>query len=122
MEQIDTPRPTAPAAGIGELLGRAFYAAFGAVMNTLDLVMTPIQRAIGVRNMAYLFVLPNLLIFAVFVLAPMLLNFYYAMTGGTALFPQDRPFVGMANFGTLFDCGISRPEHLPRGSLLACGL
>jgi len=105
MEQIDTPRPTAPAAGIGELLGRAFYAAFGAVMNTLDLVMTPIQRAIGVRNMAYLFVLPNLLIFAVFVLAPMLLNFYYAMTGGTALFPQDRPFVGMANFGTLFDCG-----------------
>lgn len=63
-----------------------------------------IQRRIGVRNMAYLFLLPNLLIFGIFVLFPMLLNFYYAMTGGTNLFPQDRPFVGLANFRTLFDC------------------
>ena len=90
--------------GVGDLPGRAFYGLFAAIMNTLDLIMTPIQRAIGVRNMAYLFVLPNLLIFGIFVLAPMLLNFYYAMTGGTALFPQDRPFVGMENFRTLFDC------------------
>jgi alpha-1,4-digalacturonate transport system permease protein len=54
--------------------------------------------------MAYIFVLPNLLIFGIFVLFPMLLNFYYAFTGGTALFPQSRPFVGMQNFARLFTC------------------
>ncbi len=55
--------------------------------------------------MAYIFVLPNLLIFGIFVLFPMLLNFYYSFTGGTNLFPQDRPFVGLQNFEHLFDCG-----------------
>jgi alpha-1,4-digalacturonate transport system permease protein len=34
----------------------------------------------------------------------MLLNFYYAFTGGTQLFPQDRTFVGTQNFELLFDC------------------
>ena len=45
-----------------------------------------------------------MLIFGIFVLFPMLLNFYYAFTGGTNLFPADRPFVGLANFQTLFEC------------------
>lgn len=54
--------------------------------------------------MAYFFLLPNMLIFGIFVLFPMLLNFYYALTGGTNLFPQDRPFIGLGNFETLFDC------------------
>jgi alpha-1,4-digalacturonate transport system permease protein len=35
----------------------------------------------------------------------MALNSYYAFTGGTALFPEDRPLVGLQNFATLFDCG-----------------
>lgn len=54
--------------------------------------------------MAYIFVLPNLLIFGIFILLPMILNFYYAFTGGTQLFPQNRPFVGMDNLNTLFTC------------------
>jgi alpha-1,4-digalacturonate transport system permease protein len=54
--------------------------------------------------MPYFFVLPNLLIFGIFVLFPMLLNFYYAFTGGTALRPEDRPFVGLANFQQIFTC------------------
>jgi alpha-1,4-digalacturonate transport system permease protein len=70
----------------------------------LDWVMNPIQRKIGVKRMAYIFLLPNMLIFGVFVLFPMLLNFYYAFTGGTLLFPQDRPFVGFENFRVLFEC------------------
>jgi len=49
-------------------------------------------------------VLPNLLIFGIFILLPMVLNFYYAFTGGIKLFPQDRPFVGGQNFQTLFTC------------------
>src|SRR5262249_31447402 len=91
------------------------------VMNALDLIFGTIQRYIGIKNMAYVFVLPNLLIFGLFVLFPMLLNFYYAFTGGTALYPQDRPFVGGENFAQLFDCGnfldpnSCREDHFWRG-------
>lgn len=80
------------------------YRIFAAFMNFLDIFFGGLQRLIGNRRMAYVFVLPNLLIFGIFVLFPMLLNFYYAFTGGTALFPQDRPFVGTQNFEQLFDC------------------
>ncbi|MCA9998873.1 MAG: sugar ABC transporter permease, partial [Anaerolineales bacterium] len=73
-------------------------------MAILDPILDRLQRWIGTNNMAYFFLLPNLLIFGVFVLFPMLLNFYYALTGGTNLFPQERPFVGLDNFATLFDC------------------
>jgi alpha-1,4-digalacturonate transport system permease protein len=85
-------------------MDRLLYALYAGVMNALDLIFGTLQRAIGIRRMAYIFVLPNLLIFGIFVLFPMLLNFYYAFTGGTALFPQDRPFVGTQNFEQLFDC------------------
>jgi alpha-1,4-digalacturonate transport system permease protein len=74
------------------------------VINLVDLVMHPLQDRLGVRGMAYVFVLPNLLIFGIFIMLPMLLNFYYAFTGGTKLFPEDRPFVGTANLDTLFTC------------------
>lgn len=67
--------------------------------------MGPLQRLFGVRGMAYVFLLPNLIIFGVFVLFPMLLNIYFALTGGTALFPQNRPYVGTQNFETLLSCG-----------------
>ncbi|MBK8021317.1 MAG: sugar ABC transporter permease [Chloroflexi bacterium] len=66
--------------------------------------MHPLQNLLGVRRMAYIFILPNLLVFGIFILFPMLLNFYYAFTGGTELFPQDRPFVGMDNLNQLFTC------------------
>lgn len=56
------------------------------------------------KNMAYFFVLPNLLIFGIFVLFPMLLNIYYSFTGGSNLFPQDRPFVGGQNYQQIFSC------------------
>lgn len=77
---------------------------YSVLMNTIDLIANPLQRWIGVNRMAYFFVLPNMLIFGIFVLFPMLLNFYYALTGGTQLFPQDRPFVGLKNIETLFTC------------------
>ncbi len=75
-----------------------------AVMSIPDLVLEPLQKRFGVQRMAYFFVLPNLLIFGIFILLPMLLNFYYAFTGGIKLFPQDRPFVAAQNFQTLFAC------------------
>lgn len=78
---------------------------FHLILHLTDLVMSGIQGMLGARRMAYIFVLPNLLIFGVFVLLPLALNFYYAFTGGSQLFPQDRPFVGTQNFERLFDCG-----------------
>jgi alpha-1,4-digalacturonate transport system permease protein len=77
---------------------------FNLIVDALDAVMIPLQRWIGIRRMAYVFVLPNLLIFSIFILLPMLLNFYYAFTGGSELFPQDRPFVGAQNFQYLAEC------------------
>lgn len=74
------------------------------LINLLDVVMHPLQDRIGIRGMAYVFVLPNLLIFGVFIVLPMILNFYYAFTGGRELFPADRPFVGMDNLNRLFTC------------------
>ncbi len=86
------------------LPGRLLYGLFSLIMNSVELVMNPLQQRLGVQKMGYIFVLPNLLIFGIFVLFPMMLNFYYAFTGGTQLFPQDRPFVGTQNFSYLFDC------------------
>ncbi|MBK8032852.1 MAG: sugar ABC transporter permease [Chloroflexi bacterium] len=83
------------------LLGQLYQV----IINVVDFLMHPLQNAVGVRGMAYIFVLPNLLIFAIFILLPMLLNFYYAFTGGTNLFPEQRPYVGLENLNTLFTCG-----------------
>lgn len=86
------------------LPGRVIGAVIDLVMGAVDLVVNPIQRAIGIKRMAYIFLLPNLLIFGIFVLTPMAMNFYYSMTGGTELFLRDRTFVGLDNFRILFDC------------------
>ncbi len=80
----------------------------GAILNffvsTFDLIFGTIQRWVGVRGMPYVFVLPNLLIFGIFILFPMLLNFVYAFTGGTDFFPDQRPWIGTANFEQLLTC------------------
>ncbi|MFN8418151.1 MAG: sugar ABC transporter permease [Anaerolineae bacterium] len=73
-------------------------------MTGIEAVAAPLQRLVGTQRMGYFFVLPNLLIFGIFVLFPMLLNFYYAFTGGVDLLPQSRPFVGTENFQRLFNC------------------
>ncbi len=77
---------------------------FELLVSIPDLFFSPLQHLIGSRNMAYVFVLPNLLIFGIFILFPMLLNFVYAFTGGTAFTPAERPWVGTANFDRLLDC------------------
>ena len=77
---------------------------FGAAMRLVGLVLEPLQRLIGVRRMPWVFLLPNLVIFGMFILFPMVLNVFYSTTGGTNLFPQDRPYVGADNYERLFDC------------------
>lgn len=77
---------------------------YDTLVNALDVILHPIQRLIGQRNMAYVFLLPNLLIFGAFILLPMVLNVFYAFTGGSNIFLDQRPYVGTQNFNTLFNC------------------
>ena len=55
--------------------------------------------------MAAFFLAPNMLIFGIFVLFPLVINFAYSMTGGGDLFLSDRVFVGADQYRRLFDCG-----------------
>lgn len=73
-------------------------------MSLLDYVLAPLQKLIGYKRMAYFFVLPNMLIFGIFILIPMLLNFYYGFTGGSSILLENRPVVGTANFEKIFTC------------------
>jgi ABC-type sugar transport system permease subunit len=78
--------------------------AWRALGNALDIPFRALQRHIGAHRMAYVFVIPNLLVFGVFSFWPMILNFYIAFTGGTSVILADRPFVGLDNFRELLDC------------------
>ena len=73
-------------------------------VNIFDGLFNRIQRFTGVTGMAYVFVAPNMLVFSVFVLFPMLFNFVYTFTGSDKLFLHQRPYVGAANLERLFDC------------------
>ncbi len=81
-----------------------FEGLFNRTVGIFDTLFSAIQSVIGIKGMAYLFVLPNLLIFGVFILFPMVLNFGYAFTGGSQLFLEDRPYVGTRNIEQLFQC------------------
>ncbi len=84
--------------------GTVMNAILNVIISAFDWIMDPLQRKIGLKRMAYIFLLPNMAIFGIFVLFPMILNLFYAFTGGTNLFLKDRPFVGMENFRILFEC------------------
>jgi ABC-type sugar transport system permease subunit len=73
--------------------------------DLLDGPFRAIQRHIGAHRMAYIFLLPNLIVFGLFSFWPMLLNFYIAFTGGQSVLLAERPFVGLENFRELLDCG-----------------
>jgi alpha-1,4-digalacturonate transport system permease protein len=83
---------------------RVFSGFYNILVSIFDFFFGTLQRWIGIKGMPYIFVLPNLLIFGIFILFPMLLNFNYAFTGGTEFFPDQRPWVGTANFNQLFTC------------------
>ena len=90
------------------------------VSRIIDWPMAGLQRLIGERRMPYVFLLPNLVFFGLFVFVPIGINFVYSVTGGPALFPSERPYVGADQYAYLFDCGsYARSDHLPRGPFLA---
>lgn len=66
--------------------------------------MLAAQRRFGVQKLAWIFLTPNLILFALFAFLPIILNLLYALTGSDQILLQDRPFVGMENFATLSAC------------------
>ena len=75
-----------------------------ATLNTVEVPMRALQSALGVPRIGWVFVAPNLIILALFTFLPIVINFYYAFTGGVELYPSQRPFTGMENLQTLFEC------------------
>ncbi len=63
------------------------------------------QRATGTGGMAAFFLAPNMAIFGVFILVPLVINFFYSATSGTAFFLADRTYVGTEQYQRLLDCG-----------------
>lgn len=67
-------------------------------------LMAGVQRAIGIRRMPWVFLVPNLAAVTLFALLPVFINVFYSFTGSDRLYPQDRPFIGTGNYATLLDC------------------
>jgi alpha-1,4-digalacturonate transport system permease protein len=79
-------------------------AAAGAAMNAVDAPMRAAQHWLGVPRIGWMFVAPNLAILGLFTFLPIVVNLYFAFTGGVQLYPSERPFTGLENLETLFDC------------------
>lgn len=76
-----------------------------AAIRVMDWPFEALQRALGAARMPWVFAGPNLLVFGIFVVIPMVLNVWYAVTGGTQLMPGSRPYIGGDNFADLLACG-----------------
>jgi len=89
---------------IGSIFNNGLSSLSTFIIDRVDLFFSALQRVIGLKGIPYIFVLPNLLIFGIFIVFPMLLNFVYAFTSGTEFFPNERPWTGTSNFEQLLDC------------------
>jgi len=64
-----------------------------------------VQKIGGLKAMPYVFLLPNLAFFGVFVVVPLFINFSFSLTGGTNIFLSERIYTGTEQYEFLFDCG-----------------
>jgi alpha-1,4-digalacturonate transport system permease protein len=74
------------------------------IMRIIEIPMLALQRLLGIKRLAWAFLLPNLVLFGLFAFLPVFLNVVYAMTGTDNVLLTDRTFVGGQNFNTLMDC------------------
>lgn len=85
---------------------RGLTAGVGRVaLDLVDAPMRALQRLLGVPRIGWMFVAPNLTILGLFTFLPIVIDFYFAFTGGVELYPSQRPYAGLGNFETLFECG-----------------
>ena len=90
--------------GRSRSIGAVVTAPLGALANLLDVPMRLWQRLTGKGGMIAFFLLPNMLVFTLFVIVPLGINIVYSMTGGTELFLPARSYVGGDNFDRLLSC------------------
>ncbi|MEM7616388.1 MAG: sugar ABC transporter permease, partial [Pseudomonadota bacterium] len=89
------------------LLRRRSYRLVQLPQFGMDLLGAPVDAAQSIwgrGGVPYALLLPNMLIFGFFTFLPMILNFYVSFTGGSSIALFDRPWVGGANYGRIFDC------------------
>lgn len=85
--------------------GAALAAPVAWLASIVNVPLKAWQRATGTGGMAAFFLAPNMAIFGIFVLVPLVINFFYSATSGTAYFLQDRSYVGLEQYRRLLDCG-----------------
>ena len=86
------------------MAGAVVTAPLGWLARLADPPLRLWQRVAGQNGMVAFFLAPNLVIFGVFVLLPLVLNIAYSMTTGGALFLAERTFVGGAQYARLLTC------------------
>jgi alpha-1,4-digalacturonate transport system permease protein len=77
---------------------------YQATFNSLERPMLFVQKLVGMQRVAWMFLLPNLVIFGFFTFLPIILNYFYATTGSDAILLGQRPYVGAQNFQSLLSC------------------
>lgn len=92
------------ASGSRRSLSAVIAAPLAALAGLFDAPMRAWQRIAGKGGMIAFFLLPNMLVFTLFVIVPLGINIAYSMTGGTELFLPDRTYVGSENFDRLLAC------------------
>lgn len=85
-------------------IGAVLAAPVGLLAHLLDGPMRLWQRLAGRGGMIAFFLLPNMAVFALFVIVPLGINVAYSLSGGTQLFLPSRSFVGPENFARLLTC------------------
>ena len=73
-------------------------------MGVIDVPLRLWQKATGLNGMAAFFLLPNMAIFAVFVLIPIAIDLVYSFTSGREIFLSDRTFAGGLQYQQIFSC------------------
>lgn len=85
-------------------IGAVLAAPIGWLAQAADVPLRWWQRVAGRGGMIAFFLIPNMAVFGIFVLFPLVINFAYSVTGGTELFLLDRPYVGGDHFERLLTC------------------
>jgi alpha-1,4-digalacturonate transport system permease protein len=92
-------------AGLTEALGRAALWPLATLARAVDPALRWWQARMGTGGMAVVFLLPNMAVFGVFVIVPLMLNVVYSLTGGDGILLPDRRYVGGEQYANLLDCG-----------------
>ncbi|MEM0907400.1 MAG: sugar ABC transporter permease [Pseudomonadota bacterium] len=89
---------------MGQRAGALAFVPIAKGLSSIDKPLRAWQKKTGHGGMAAFFLAPNMAIFGIFILFPLVVNFLYSMSGGTALFLEERSFVGGEHYERLLNC------------------